>query len=179
MLSAEVFMRPLASTVFLLIVCTTAAAQQHAQLAQPTPSPAPQKISPKILAAKTVFFEDQSNMPAAGKATLEKLKTWGRFQIVSDKTQADLVILLSASPARDHLVYSGGQTGTIEKGNVVEDPVPNYLQSKPVRSAYLTVYDGKTGESLWNDSHRWGGLLTGFNSAGPRLMSELKKDCAR
>ncbi len=71
---------------------------------------------------------------------------------------------------------SGGQTGTIDKnGNIDEDRVPNYNKQAPVRYAYLTVIDPKTGENLWSDSRRWGGLLTGFNSAGERLVRELEK----
>jgi len=80
-------------------------------------------------------------------------------------------------PKGGHIVYSGGQTGTIEKsGHIDEDPVPNYRQSAPVRAAYLTVFDAKSRQSLWTDSHQWGGLLTGHNSAGARLISQLKKE---
>jgi hypothetical protein len=37
------------------------------------------------------------------------------------------------------------------------------------------VIDPKTGNNLWSDSHIWGGLLTGTNSAGERLIKELQK----
>lgn len=89
--------------------------------------------------------------------------------------------MLSSSPPKGgHIIYSGGQTGTIEKsGTIDEDPIPNYHKSPPVRAAYLTVFDAKTSELLWTDSHRWGGLLTGSNSAGARLISQLKKEMKR
>jgi len=146
-------MRHFASALLFLIIPTAVASQTHAPLAK-SPSP-PQRISPTILAAKTVFFEDGSGTPKVAKDTLDELKNWGRFQIVADKTQADLILLLSASPPKGgHIIYSGGQTGTIEKsGTIDEDAVPNYHQSAPVRHAYLTVFDGKSGESLWTDSH--------------------------
>jgi hypothetical protein len=136
----------------------------------------PPKISRRIHAAKTVFFDDQTAVPAVGKDALAQLKKWGRFQIVSDKSQADLILLLSASPPKGgHLIYSGGQTGTIDKsGTIDEDAVPNFHRSAPVRDAYLTVFDAKSGESLWTDSHIWGGLVTGRNSAGAGLISQLK-----
>ena len=38
----------------------------------------------------------------------------------------------------------------------------------------LTVIDPHTGENLWSDSHVWGGVLTGKNSAGERLVKELQ-----
>jgi hypothetical protein len=168
-------MRHSASALLFLIIPIAVASQTHTPLSQ-TPPPA-QKISPPIRAAKFVFFDDQTGVPKVGKEALARLKAWGRFQVVADKSQADLILVLSASPPRgDHILYSGGQTGTIDSGQIHEDPVPNYLNSGPTRAAYLTVFDAKTGRSLWTDSHQWGGLLTGHNSAGARLITKLKKE---
>jgi hypothetical protein len=168
-------MRYLGSTLFVLAFCTSAIPQQHAPL--PKTTRLAQKISPAILAAKTVFFEDRTGAPPVAKAALEELRKWGRFQIVVDKSQADLILVLSASPPKgDHILYSGGQTGTIDSGQMHEDPVPQYLSSAPARAAYLTLFDAKSGRSLWTDSHQWGGLLTGHNSAGARLVTNLKKE---
>jgi len=90
---------------------------------------------------------------------------------------ADLILLLSADPYKGgYIIMSGGQTGTIDvHGKIDVDPIPNYNKQAPVRYAYLTVIDPKTGENLWSDSHRWGGLLTGFNSVGARLVKELEE----
>ena len=163
-------MRP--SVAFFFLVISSASAVPIVAQIHPPP-----KISPKIHAAKTVFFDDQTGVPAVGKDALAQLKKWGRFQIVTDKSQADLILLLSASPPKGgHVIYSGGQTGTIDSGQIHEDPVPNYLSSGPARAAYLTVVDAKTGKSLWTDSHPWGGVLTGRNSAGARLISQLKRE---
>jgi hypothetical protein len=164
-------MRP-AVAFFFLLVSSASAVGIVAQIHPPA------KISPKIHAAKTAFFDDQTGVPAVGKDALAQLKKWGRFQIVTDKSQADLVLLLSASPPKDgHIIYSSGQTGTIDKsGAIDEDAVPNYHRSAAVRDAYLTVFDAKSGESLWTDSHIWGGLVTGRNSAGARLISQLKRE---
>jgi hypothetical protein len=59
-------------------------------------------------------------------------------------------------------------------GRYTEDRVPDYNRQSPTRYAYLTVIDSKTGDNLWSDKHRWGGLLTGFNSVGKRLVKELE-----
>jgi hypothetical protein len=61
--------------------------------------------------------------------------------------------------------YSGGQTGTIDSGQIHEDPVPNYLSSGAARASYLTVVDAQPG-----------GVLTGRNSAGARLIAQLKRE---
>ena len=133
--------------------------------------------SPRILSARSVYFDNRTGVDAVGDKALVQLKKWGRFQIVQDRKQADLIILLSADPYKGgYIIFSGGQTGTIDKnGHIDEDPVPNYNRQSPVRDVYLSVIDRKTGENLWSDSHHWGGLLTGFNSAGERLVKKLEK----
>jgi hypothetical protein len=146
---------------------TCISSQDQRQLAQ----------SPVILSAKTVYFDNRTGSDAVGKAALTQLKKWGRFQIVQDKKQADLIFLLSASAYRGgYIILAGGQTGTIDSNGPVRlDPVPDPGWHAPVRSAFLTVIDPKTGNNLWSDSHIWGGLLTGTNSAGERLIKELQK----
>ena len=133
--------------------------------------------SPKILSAKTAYFEDGTGVDAVGTAALAQLKKWGRFQIVEDKKLADLIFLLSADPYNGgFIVFASGQTGTVDpNGHVEADRVPNYNRQAPVREAYLTVIDPKDGQNLWSDSHVWGGLLTGTNSAGKRLVKKLEK----
>jgi len=132
--------------------------------------------SPRILSAKSVYFNNQTGSDAVGKNALEQLKKWGKFQLLADPKQADLIIFLSADPYKDgNIVFASGQTGRIDDGRITEDTVPNYNKQSPTRYAYLTVIDRKTGENLWSDKHLWGGLLTGFNSVGERLIKELEK----
>jgi hypothetical protein len=108
---------------------------------------------------------------------LAQLKNWGKFQIVPDRKQADLIFFLSADPYRGgNIIMSGGQTGSIDShGHIEEDPIPDYNKQSPTRYAYLTVIDAKTGDNLWSGKHLWGGLLTGFNSVGNRLIKDLEK----
>ena len=132
--------------------------------------------SPRILSAKTVNFDNQTGSDAVGEGAVTALKKWGKFQIVPDRKQADLIFLLSADPDRGgNLILSGGQTGSVENGHVKEDPIPNYNRHSRTRYAYLTVIDAKTGDNLWSEEHLWGGLVTGFNSVGRRLVKDLEK----
>ena len=133
--------------------------------------------SPKILSAKTVYFDNRTGADAVGAAAVAQLKKWGRFQVVPDKKSADLILLLSADPYHGgYIIFASGQTGTIDaNGQIQEDIVPNYNRLAPVRDAYLTAIDPATGKSLWTDSHVWGGLLTGKNSVGTRLIQKLQK----
>jgi hypothetical protein len=59
-------------------------------LAVPTSSHAQKQLakSPKILSAKTVFFDNQTGVDTVGTAAVAQLRKWGRFQIVHDKQTA-------------------------------------------------------------------------------------------
>ena len=140
---------------------------------------AAQKVSPRttrILSAKTVYFDDRTGSDAVGDRTLAELKKWGKFQIVTDRRDADLIFLLSSDPYRGgNVIVSGGQTGSVENGHITKDPVPDYNRLSPTRYAYLTVIDARTGDNLWNEDHLWGGLVTGFNNVGRRLVKDLER----
>src|SRR6266481_370109 len=133
--------------------------------------------SPRILSAKTVYFDNQTGSDTVGNNTLAQLKKWGRYQIVADRKHADLVFLLSADPYNGGtILLSGGQTGTIDsRGHVEEDPIPHYGPQTRTRYAYLTVIDARTSDKLWSEGHAWGGLLTGFNSVGKHMVKDLQK----
>jgi hypothetical protein len=131
----------------------------------------------RILSAKTAYFDNQTGSDAVGKGALSQLKKWGKFQIVQDRQHADLIFFLSADPDKGgNVVLSGGQTGSIgSEGHIEEDPIPTYNKQSPTRYAYLTVIKATTGDDLWSEKHLWGGLLTGFNSIGKRLIRDLEK----
>ena len=135
-------------------------------------------MDPQVIAsAKTAYFEDESGVDAVGKKASAELSKWGRFQIVQDAKKADLIILLSTNPGQGgNLIVSGGQTATIDSGgHVEEDRVPTFNKLEPVKYAFLMVKDVRSGATVWNCSGRWGGLLTGFESVGERLVKEFEK----
>ena len=133
--------------------------------------------SPKIAAAKTVYFDNRTADDAVGAETVKKLKKWGRFQLATSAKKADLVFLLTADPYKGgYVLLADGSTGTVEDGHVEKSDVPNWNMQAPVRDAYLSVIDPKTGQCLWSASRIWGGMLTGKNSVGARLVGELEKE---
>jgi hypothetical protein len=157
---------PLVRVVLVGVIATTSIVAQK----QPA-------HSPQILTAKTIYFDNRTGSDAVGKNALAQLKKWGKFQVVQDRKRADLIFLLSADPYRGgDIILAGGQTGRVDSdGQISEDKIPNYNKQSPTRYAYLTVIDPKTGENLWSAEHLWGGLLTGFNSVGERLVKEFEK----
>ena len=158
-------------TCLIVLILTTLVAPTSAQVQKQSAK------SAKILSAKTVYFDNQTGVDAVGVEALAQLEKWGRFQVVKNKKVADLILLLSADPYRGgYIILANGQGGTIDRdGHLERDRVPDYTKQAPVRDAYLTVIDPKSGQSLWSDSHVWGGLLTGANSAGARLVRKLQK----
>lgn len=134
-------------------------------------------VNPQAIAsAKTIYFEDKSGVDGVGKKALAELSRWGRFKIVQNRKKADLILMLSTDPHQGgNLIYSG-QTGTIDsEGHIEADSVPNYNKQAPIRYGFLTVMEPQTGKELWSDSQRWGGLLTGFDTVGERLVKEFEK----
>jgi outer membrane protein assembly factor BamB len=142
----------------------------------PSQAQTPSADSPKIYAAKTIYFDDRTSSDAAANEALAQLKKWGRFQIVSDRPQADLIFLLSESAYRGgYIVPAPGSGDSADsKPRVKMDPAPSSGWHAPVRACFLTVIDPRTGDALWSDSHVWGGMLTGKNSACERVVKELQ-----
>jgi hypothetical protein len=133
----------------------------------------------QIHLAKTVYFDDQTRVTSkVGEKAAEELKKWGRFKIVEDRTQADLILLFSLHKYEGgYEVYRGGQTGAANiHGKSQEDLAPSYVRSERAQAGFLTAINPKTGEALWSYSQRWGGLLTGFDSVGVRLIRRFEKE---
>lgn len=94
---------------------------------------------------------------------MRELVAWGRFEI-ADQNQAQLLIVLSTQEFTDDEFSRAGGL----------DRDASQAPRKPL-SAFLTVIDGSTGDRVWIDSCPWGGLLTGKNSAGRRLIVRFRK----
>jgi hypothetical protein len=159
-------MRRAVLIMFFACVCMPAFA---APLPQSKPSG---QIVLQVSSAKTIYFENKTGSDTVGTNALAELKKWGKFRIVQDQKQADLILLLSLDP------YQGPNSASPSTGDL-DNPdvshIPNWNRQKPTKYAYLTVIDFKTGASLWSAEHVWGGLLTGFNSVGERLVKEFEK----
>ena len=87
-----------------------------------------------------------------------ELRKWGRFQIVSDRAEADLILVFSTS------AYTSYATSS-----------PPYSTEVEANYTYLTIIDGKSGQHLWNAAQKWGNLYSGYHSATRGLLNDLKK----
>ena len=121
-------------------------------------------LSPQMMNAKTVYIDNRSGNASLGDRAYQELLNWGRFRVVQDRTQADVIFLLSLRVE----TRGARNTGRVdENGNY-------YGRSSPNIRAYsgLTVLDAKTGDPLWTESK----VATIFRkSAIKRAVDELRK----
>jgi hypothetical protein len=133
--------------------------------------PKPPIVAPQLLEAKSVYFDNQTGFAAVGDDAVRELEKWGRFQVVHSRDQAELLFVLSSEDdSRDF--------ANPEENRRFGPDLSFHFRYRPA-NAYLSVIDAITGERLWTGRHVWGGLLTGFNSAGRRLINKLRKQVER
>jgi hypothetical protein len=154
-------------TIACLALCTLSFAKEKNHLPLPL----------QITSAKSIYIDNQSGIAKLGDRAYEQLTKWGRWQVVTDRQKADLILLLSAHQYNGGYVTSGGgTTGRIDDfGNINTTNEPTYTRPVTVNYTYITVVDPKTGDNLWSDAKRWGNLYNGFHSATKGLVDELMK----
>jgi hypothetical protein len=85
----------------------------------------------KIVNAHAVFLMNETGKAKFGDAVYKQIKTWNRWQVVADRNQADLILIVT------------------DKGGM-----------KSINpSFYLNVTDPKSGEQLWTSRTTMQGKL--------------------
>jgi hypothetical protein len=112
----------------------------------------PAPLSAQVIAAKTAYVENHGSARLKDRCYNE-LKKWGRWQIVEDRTKADLVIVLSSQEAqsstgRTQTYDPSMKTGTMTTGGWKYGTAT----SETSGSVHLELLDPKTGESLFADT---------------------------
>lgn len=100
-------------------------------------------LPPKVTQAKSVYMLCDAclrGVAAAKPAAFQELADWGRFDLLSNRENVDLIFLFSTNP---YLGDYGTRDGP---------------DTRPVRVdiTYMNVIDPRTGENLWGDSRQWG-----------------------
>jgi len=141
--------------VLLLVFCVWAAlpnsvaAQKDKQALIPT----------KILRSDTVYIDCSAcprALAVASKTAYQEIHTWGRFRLVDDPRNADLIFMYSGNP------YLGDY---ITRDGPDKRPVM-------IETTFMTIIDPKTGDGLWMDGRRWGSLRVA--GATKDLIEELR-----
>jgi len=134
-----------------LLLAVPVVAQQPAQPVAQPPAQSSDKYAPlpdEVVKAKTVFIVNETGKAKFGDAIYKQIKTWNRWQVITDKSQADLVLV----------VTDKGGMGSMN---------PSY---------YLKVTDPKTGNELWTSrTTMQGKLWRSWDSVAETLVSDIRK----
>ena len=121
-------------------------------------------LPPQLMAATTVYIDNRSGFSSMGDRAYQEITDWGRFHVVQDRSQADIILLLTYHSE----THGSRQHGRVdENGNIQTTSTPNVYQYSG-----LNVLDAKTGDVLWTDS-KAASLLQ--KSAIKRAIDELRK----
>lgn len=102
----------------------------------------------QIVNAKTVFLINETGKAKFGDAVYKQIKTWNRWQVITDKSQADLVLVVT------------------DKGGM-KSLNPSF---------YLNVIDPKTGNELWTcRTTMQGKLWRSWGSVAETLLGDIRK----
>jgi hypothetical protein len=117
-----------------------------------------------IVSAQSVYIDNQSGVAELADRAYDELKKWGRFEIVSSPTKADLIFTFTISS--EPLGYESRTNASIygstaESTTTTQETTTNYTN--------LAIVDAKTKETLWRNSKSWG-----FRSATRSMIRDLK-----
>src|ERR1700680_4302811 len=100
----------------------------------------------KIVSARTVMLVNESGIARFGDDLYRQIKTWKRWQVVTDSVRADLVLVLSPSDRVPVVMSSASATtsGQTLYGNTITS-----AGNMQTQHWHLYVMDAKTGENLW------------------------------
>jgi hypothetical protein len=106
-----------------------------------------------------------------GDNLYQELEKWNRWEVVTDKKNADLILVLSQ---RDHV------EGTIATANATTGGRGTYATgtSPPIKSSvsHIFLIDPTSGETVWVSSHTIGARLwQSWGSVARSLLSDIEK----
>lgn len=158
-------MRVQIATVFgFLLLCALAAIAEE-KIYAPLPD--------KVVAAKTVFFINESGTTRFGDDLYRQIKTWNRWDVVADRDRADLVLVLSPSDTVPVIVTTASATATGHSASGTGMTIAGNMQTQ---HWHLYVMDAKTGENLWRaDASMGGKLWRSWGSIAKSLLSDIQK----
>jgi outer membrane protein assembly factor BamB len=124
----------------------------------------------KIVAARTVFLINETEENKFGDKFYQELKKWDRWQIVTDRAKADLVLIVSQRDSLGPVVTTGTATATGQTSNGTV--VSGQLKSS---DWHLYVVDATSGETLWRTKTTGQGKMWRmWSSIAKSLLSDIQ-----
>src|SRR5216684_1370829 len=154
---------------FAVLVLTFAIASSPAQAQQATGTDKYAPLPDKVVKAKTVFYVNDTGNSRFGDDLYRELKKWNRWQVVTDRSKADLVLVLSQRETVEGAIATGTTTttGNTATGTAVAAPIKT-------SSWFIHLIDPGSGETLWTTRHTLGGRLwQSWGSVARSLLSDV------
>jgi len=127
----------------------------------------------KVVAAKTVFFINESGTARFGDDLYRQIKLWNRWDVVTDKGKADLILVLSPSDTVPVVITTASATTSGESTSATRLTATGNMQTQ---HWHLYVMDAKTGENLWRSDASMGGKLwRSWGSIAKSLLSDIQE----
>lgn len=105
-------------------------------------------VPAKVLAAKTVYVDNQTNDAEIQHDTYMGLSKWGRYEIVDSPEKADLVLRLTGSSVVKFV--PGGDAAATYSPKPVSETSAAGEELAPPGCTRLTVIEAKSGAALWS-----------------------------
>jgi hypothetical protein len=153
-------------TLVLILVSSVAAFGAKKKQVEHAPLPA------KVLAAKTVFIENNSNQPEIADKAYTQLKQWGRYKVVDSKDKADLVLVFTLAYSHtqhedsDYVSLYNSKTQSYTAG-----VVPGGTSTITWTYTQMRLVDPITSDVMWADERPW----LRKHSATDELMEALRQ----
>jgi hypothetical protein len=154
-----------------LFVLTFVITSPPAQAQQATGSDKYAPLPDKVVKAKTIFYVNDTGNSRFGDDLYKELKKWNHWQVVTDRSKADLVLVLSQRDTVEGVIATGTATtaGNTATGSAVAAPIKS-------SSWYIHLVDPSNGETLWTTRHTLGGRLwQSWGSVARSLLSDVQK----
>ena len=126
----------------------------------------------KILAARTVYIQNDTNYPEIADKAYTQLKHWGRYQVVDSKDKADLVLVFTVAYSHtqhedsDYVSLYNSKTQAFTTGIV-----PGGTRTVTWAYTQMRVVDPTTSDVMWADERLW----PRKNSATDEVMEDLRQ----
>ena len=158
-------MRIQVTVVFgVLLLCALAAVAEK-KIYAPLPD--------KVVAAKTVFFLNESGTARFGDDLYRQIKGWNRWDVVTDREKADLILVLSPSDTVPVVLTTSSATASGQSASGTSMTAAGNMQTQ---HWHLYVMDAKTGENLWRaDASMGGKLWRSWGSIAKSLLSDIQQ----
>jgi outer membrane protein assembly factor BamB len=148
---------------FLLLSAITGFAEQ--KIYAPLPD--------KVVAAKTVFFVNESGTARFGDDLYRQIKAWNHWDVVTDRGKADLILVLSSSDTVPVVITTTSATTSGQSASGTSMTAAGNMQTQ---HWHLYVMDAKTGENLWRaDASMGGKLWRSWGSIAKSLLADIQK----